>query len=404
MSAKNEHGPDAVEGWDVFAECVRDLPSRMLDKLSERQRGDLQIQAEVSRLALEALACSLIDALGSDVNHPVFLTQIGNAINVGQPNADTIYRMARIASDGVYRLRGRLGSIRMFDVSQSPPSPGEPGFRPEVRSRTSHDCNALRFDSDGKFDVILSAERPQNHSGSWWKLEPETNKLLLRMVSADWAGELAPTIAIERLDVAPTRARIPANQLVARLRDLPNAVNFIGLLFVDHVEVLRREGYVNKFKVFDLSTIGGLATQFYYEGAYDLQDDEALIIETKVPDSYRYYSLILTNEIYETTDWYNNHSSLNDAQVTIDPDGLLRVVVSAKDPGVANWLDTAGYPRGVVQGRWAECDSQPIPSVTKTTFKDIREFLASGTRIISKEERERIIRDRNAAFQQRPLW
>ena len=96
-------------GWNEFIECLRTLPARMLAKLPEVLRGDAQMRQEIARLALEALACSTIDALGSDVNHPVFLSQIGEIINVGQPNADTIYRMARIAPDGVYRLRGRRG-------------------------------------------------------------------------------------------------------------------------------------------------------------------------------------------------------------------------------------------------------------------------------------------------------
>ena len=75
-------------------------------------------------------------------------------------------------------------------------------------------------------------------------------------------------------------------------------------MFVNHVEQLRQEGYINRLKIFDVSQMGGLASQFYYEGAYELQDDEALIVEAKVPEVCLYRSLILTNDIYETTDWY----------------------------------------------------------------------------------------------------
>src|SRR3546814_10216248 len=94
-----------------------------------------------------------------------------------------------------------------------------------------------------------------------------------------------------------------------------------------------------------------------------------LFRSSKVPAKCGYASLILTNDIYETTDWYNNLSSLNGSQVHIAKDGMLRIVVSAKDPGVPNWLDTAGYPSGAVQGRWTDCDSQPMPTVRKVTFK-----------------------------------
>jgi hypothetical protein len=175
-------------------------------------------------------------------------------------------------------------------------------------------------------------------------------------------------------------------------------------MFVDHVEKLRREGYTNKLKILDVSQIGGLAGQFYYEGPYELSDDEALIIETKMPAVCPYRSLILTNEIYETTDWYNNHSSLNGSQAQPDADGVLRIVVSAKDPGVPNWLDTAGHSRGLIQGRWTDCDSQPMPSIRKLPFAEVRAALPAGTPTISPEQRERVLRERRAAYQQRPLW
>ena len=33
-------------------------------------------------------------------------------------------------------------------------------------------------------------------------------------------------------------------------------------------------------------------------------------------------------------------------QARHDPDGMLRFVISERDPGVANWLETTGHPRG----------------------------------------------------------
>jgi hypothetical protein len=150
--------------------------------------------------------------------------------------------------------------------------------------------------------------------------------------------------------------------------------------------------------------MGGLKNQFYYEGVYELKDDEALIVETKPPERCTYRSLILTNEIYETTDWYNNHSSLNAAQASADKDGVLRIVVSARDPGVRNWLDTAGYPTGVIQGRWMECSSKPTPAVRKVALTDVKKSLPADTPTISAHERDQQVRDRRAPLQQRPLW
>lgn len=395
-----------VAGWNELIESLRGLPARMLAKLPEASRSDPQVQQEIGRLALSALASSAIDALAADGDHPVFTPSINNYLTIGQPNADTSYRSAHIAPGGVYRLRGRKGSLKMVRFAQSGPMPkpgtsGQPNLGPQ---RLDHDLNALRADADGNYDVILSAERPAGHAGDWWPLLPTSNRLLVRLVSSDWANEVSPTLSIERLDAPAVRPRPAAAALEQKLRALPHAIGFIAPMFVDHVQQLRDEGYINRLKVFDVSQMGGLASQFYYEGAYELRDDEALIVEAKVPDICLYRSLILTNDIYETTDWYNNHSSLNDAQAPTDADGILRIVVSAKDPGVPNWLDTAGYSTGAIQGRWAECDAKPVPSVKKVALKDVRGHLPPETPVITPAQREALLRDRRAALQQRPLW
>ena len=395
-----------VAGWNELLDSLRDLPDRMLAKLPEPMRQDPQVRQEVARLALESLTSSALDAIGGDGDYPVFLPQIGQLLNVGQPNADTVYRVARITPGGTYRLRGRRGSLRMAIIGQLGAMPGEPGAKSSQPGPTQgyEDVNALHIDGRGRFDVLLSPTRPSGYGGDWWQLYPSTSKLLLRMVSADWSKEQALTISIERVDIPMGRPRRPAADLEQRLRRLPAATAFMALLFVNHVEQLRSQGYVNELKVFDTSQIGGLSGQFYYEGAYELHDDEALIVEAKVPHKCTYSSMILTNEIYETTDWYDNYSSLNDAQAKPDKDGVLRIVVSAKDPGVANWLDTAGYPSGAIQGRWANCDTQPIPSIRKVARADVRKSLPPETSTVTAEERDRLIRERRRALQERPLW
>lgn len=395
-----------IAGWNEFVEGLRVLPTQLLAKLPESLRNDPQIQQEVARLILESLATSSIDAIGGAGDHPTFLPNSGPILNIAAPNADTIYRVARVTPGGSYRLRGERGSLRMVNIGQVGPTPGEPGNTTKKPGPTQSylDLNALHIDAQGRFDLIISPTRPAGYSGDWWALLPATNKLLLRMVSSDWSAERDPTISIERIDTPAPRPRPAAADLELRLRNLAQATAFIPLMLIDHIPKLREQGYVNKLKVLDLAQIGGLTGQSYYEGAYDLGDDEALLIETKVPANCLYRSIILVNEIHETIDWINNHSSLNGSQAQADADGVLRIVISAKDPGVPNWLDTAGYSRGAVVGRWAGCDSQPLPSATKVQLAELRKLLPAGTPVVSPEQRAVTIRERRAAFQQRPLW
>lgn len=397
-----------IAGWDEFVDALRDLPSRVLPRVSERMRSDPQIVAEIGRRLVAAVAYSTLDTIGRDPDYPVFLPLTGQVINFGQPNADTLYRSARIAGDGTYRLRGEKGKLRIAVIAQLDPFPGEPGgenLDMPGATRAHNDINALNETEDGQFDVILSPNRPKGYTGDWWKLEPTVNKLMLRWVKGDWVGDLDGVLTIERLDTPAARPRRSAADLEALLRELPGQLNYYGGVLIDHVEGLRQQGFVNKLTCYEAGSDWiGLENQFYFEGAYDVADDEALIVEARIPENCEYYSVIMTNEIFETTDWYNNHSALNDSQAKPDADGVLRFVIATKDPGVPNWLDTAGYRQGEFQGRWYGKGKPTIPTMTKVRYSEIRNHLPPETGFVSAEERESIIRDRRNLLQRRPLW
>ena len=393
------HAPAAAPapaGWSELVENLRTLPARMLAKLPEAQRNDPQIQQEVARLALETLASTTLETIGGDGDAPQFLPSIGQVLNIGQPNADTIYRTTTLTPGASYRIRGVRGSLNQFVLAQVLPQ-GVPNARAHLH------LDELKVDAAGRYDVLVSPVKPEGYSGDWWELNPGATRLMLRMVSADWAGEKSPTIAIERVDRPASRPRPPAARLEQRLRALPQQIDFLALMFVDRFEQLRAEGFVNKVKAFT-APYGPLAGQFYYEGTYDLADDEALIVESPLPAHCPYRSLILTNEIYETIDWINNHSSLNLAQAAPDSDGKLRIVISAHDPGVKNWMDTAGHPRGIIQGRWTNCDSQPIPEVRKVKLSGLAGALPADVARVTPAEREAILRERRRAYLERPFW
>lgn len=393
-AAQAEGTSAAVPGWQELVESLRTLPDRMLAKLPEAQRRDPQIRQEVARLALESLASQTLSAIGADGDAPQFLPSIGQVLNIGQPNADTIYRSAALTPGGTYRIRGVRGSLNRAVVAQ---------IVPAQAIRDHLEFADLKVDGEGRFDVLLSAERPAGYTGDWWQLNPATTMLMLRLVSQDWGKEADPTLAIERVDRPIGRPRVDAGALETRLRKLPGQVDFLALMFVDNHEKLRAAGYINKVKQLKLD-FGALAGQFYYEGAYELADDEALIVESPLPVKCDYRSIILTNEIYETVDWYNNHSSLNAAQAPADPDGKLRIVVSARDPGARNWLDTAGHPRGIIQGRWTGCDSQPVPVLKKVKVTEVLRHLPKGSQTVTAAQRQDILRERRRALLERRLW
>jgi hypothetical protein len=398
----SDSGKDRIPGWAQWSGKLAQLDERLLAQLPERLRNDSQIREEAGRLLIGAVASQSIATLGADADHPAFLPALNFYLEVGQPNADTTYRSAVIDGQGSYRLRGEIGSVRILRIGLFGPPPTSSSF--SLPTPTYYDLKKLHVDAQGHFDVLLTQERPANYTGDWWKLEPNTQMLLLRQVASNWATERDPRISIERIDKPVERPRPSAEEFEKRLDALGDQIEHSAFMLFNHVETLRKQGFINRLTVFDVSHMGGLVGQSYYEGAYDLKPDEALIVEAKVPQGCTYWSIILTNDLYETTDWYNNQSSLNDSQARVDADGVVRYVVSAKDPGVPNWLDTAGYASGAIQGRWAECSSSPIPTVRKVDVSQVRASLPSATPSVTPQDREKNIRERRSQLQQRPLW
>jgi len=105
----SDSGKDRIPGWPQWSDKLAQLDERLLAQLPERLRNDPQIREEAGRLLMGAVASQSIAALGADPDHPAFLPALNFYLEVGQPNADTTYRMAAIDGKGSYRLRGEIG-------------------------------------------------------------------------------------------------------------------------------------------------------------------------------------------------------------------------------------------------------------------------------------------------------
>jgi hypothetical protein len=348
------------------------------------------------------LARASSDALVGDRRHPMFVPELNIAQNIFQPNADTIYKSCLIERGGSYLLKGDRGTTRMMILAQMGPDTLRTGKHHPALDQGNFDT--LQIDSEGNFEVVISPERPAGHKGDWWPLNDNCEKFMIRIVSCDWGVEREPRFGIVRLDVEEAKGRATVDALHHAFGEMAGITAVCALAFPTHVQELRDQGFLNALKVFDVSQMSGLQGQSYYEGAYELANDEALITEVKIPDSYKYWSIILTNELYETTDWYNNQSSLNDTQGVVDSDGIFRTVISARDPGVHNWLDTAGYESGAVQGRWFGATATPNPNIRKVKLVDVWDHLPAATRSVSPQERAIALRNRRIAAQKRAIW
>ena len=102
----------------------------------------------------------------------------------------------------------------------------------------------------------------------------------------------------------------------------------------------------------------GAVDIFYSMGKWDLGPDDALVMEGTFPPS-RFTNVVLWNVHMQTLDYRTRRNALNQAQIVPEADGTYRIVISAQDPGVPNWLDTSGHRRGTIFWRFLLPDEQP---------------------------------------------
>ena len=280
---------------------------------------------------------------------PYFVASTGPYTKMGLDNPDTLYFHAYLRDDAEYVVTGRRGTTAdlSFQVLKGDYSPVE-----VPDSLSAFDDRALDIADDGIFEVRFG---PSASGRNHFRLGAGSSMLLVREVYSDWSTERRGTIAIRRADrtgCAPMAATDPdalakkyavaGKILLSRLRTV--------LAFPEWFYLSEPANTMTPPR----PTPGGLATQFSSAGHYDLDDDEAMIVT--VPAAGRevapYQGIQLGSMWYVSLDYINHQTSLTADQARIDPDGMMRFVISERDPGVANWLERTGHRRGYVQIRW----------------------------------------------------
>jgi hypothetical protein len=93
-------------------------------------------------------------------------------------------------------------------------------------------------------------------------------------------------------------------------------------------------------------------------GTWDLAPDQALIMTGTLPKGV-FANVMLWNKHMQTLEYRNRTSALNATQLEVDKAGTYRIVISEQDPGVANWLDTGGHPKGSIFWRFLLPEEDP---------------------------------------------
>ncbi len=444
--------------WDAMIQALQDArdaidqPALMPPPATERNL------AEGYRYLMGYVHSAVERAFHADPDRPHFRNALSVITRSTIDNADAIYFATAIDGRQSYRLRGKPGDTRhwrgeealsagskaphyvIFEAT-SGELPGDTGslmeLRPGVKAQTGRlDSSHIHVDEDGSFEILLAPEKPEGYSGNYistcraGKAASESaeaapryaNYISGRQLFNDWEHEEAIHFEITQLGAEGTHPPpYSAARAAAELRQFGDIVRnqmhfwnaFWTILMGTYGE---REGSIpgvafprNSFNTVNAAsgaTGGGQSTNIYAGGVFELEPDEALIIENHIRLKPQYIGFQVGNLWGESIEYANQIGSLNGHQMTVDTDGVLRIVLAHSDPGVPNWVDTTGHREGFMTPRWTYSETpaqEDWPTITakKVRFSEIRQHLPADTGTVSAEQRREQIRIRQRHVQKR---
>ena len=406
-STNSDKETDAANNWRNYTEGLLELGEYGRSLLSDPD--DPQLQQELYRHLHLILSQTYGALVYQSEDYPDFFPAFSSLYNFAIDNFDDSYYVTPLDAQGVYRISGYRGSSYIVDMQIGEDDFFSKGLGPVLAPIQQYDLDKeINFGENGEFELVLSAERPQGYQGNWLELGATAKYLCIRQIYYNWVeeSEQPGRFAIERLDLPAIKPRESAEQISAQLKDIViSTTNWLNFGF-SISKSLKERGVVNRLENSHFaSDAGGVASQLYTNGLFDLQDDEALLIEIDIPENCRYWSLVVYDEFWRVTgDWMHRQSSINGPSAHIDNDGKMRAVVSAQDPGITNWLDNAGYQHGGIFGRFKDCPGNPQSHSKKIKVTDLRLHLPRNTPSVTAEQRDATLRARRRALQLRNRW
>ncbi|NKZ09507.1 DUF1214 domain-containing protein [Mycolicibacterium septicum DSM 44393] len=313
--------------------------------------------------------------------------RMDDVVTWGLECPDCVYMNANLRAGETYRLFGNRGTARYVGLQTMD----------GMAATANRLVDELEVDADGNFEAILSADE---HKGNWLQLAGDHPTLTVRNFLYDWDSETPATLQIERIGDEVELADRSVDLDVSVARQLFALGEFVYdnlKFFLDFGAMAEANGFVPPM---DMSSMGAAAENRPVIGRFELEPDQALILEFEPPKGV-YWSVSLGNPWLETINYGRHQSSLNGHQAVEDADGKVRFVLSARDPGVTNWLDTAGHSNGAMLLRCVRTESAPVPEARVVNLDQVASALPDGTSMTTPEVRARVIEARRRAVHER---
>ena len=340
------HAERIVSGkaWEEFCDQLKLAGASLLYPGTPRdpfqQAEGIRYLTRLTRGGLEAFVEY------NDPAFPVFRRTTSETVKMGADNPDNYYFNAQINGKYEYRITGKRNNIHYIGFFTQNGNYGTTGG---LAPCGKMDHSDLKLNEDGSFEIILS-KTPKGQN--WLKIEDETSLVMVRQTFLDRQNEIPAQIIIENLNGQKAPDSLTPAMVTEGLKTASLFVAGASLLFAKWANGFQK--HTNQLPQFDPGTsnaAGGDPGIIYYHSHWKLADHEALIIEVKPPlcDSWNFQ---LNNYWMESLDYRYFTICINKATAKYETDGSVRIIVSYRDPGLPNWINTCGHYEGTMCWRW----------------------------------------------------
>ena len=312
--------------------------------------------SRITRAALETFVEN------ADPLAPRLMRVVHETAKMGADNPDNHYFNACISGAYDYVIRGKRSSVHYLAFATQMGSYGQSRGMPP----TGHlDARDLVLGPDGSFEIVISQNSPGN-GRNWLPSKPETGTLIVRQTRLDPRAEALAELSIERVVDGASGGPAKPGPLTVELLDKGFSstgmlVGGAAMIFSGWAEGFQK--HVNRLPRFDQNLsnmMGGVPDIAYYHSYWRVAPDEALVIEA-TPPPCDHWNFQLNNHWMESLDYRFHRIHVNSKTATRRPDGSLRIVVAHTDPGVSDWLETAGHEFGTMCFRWVRPEGEGEP-------------------------------------------
>jgi hypothetical protein len=382
--------------WRDFCQRLEALGDSLLgEPYSEDPRARSEGYRAITRWLTYALQQ---EVEAGDPRFPGFVRYQDPWNQWGGPNPDNVYLRANIDPSRSYRVWSRdARGLRqaIFSLHEGDMHLEEYGVFGE---RSLPD---VPLEPDGGLTLWLLPEGAPERDGTCMRLDPRARIFPIRLYQADWERDALPHFDIECLETEGVPPPPLAPDALAAGFDRAARWVEASLAYWNRYTGQGWARSTPNVATAPRSAPGGADNILYGSCFWDLAPDQALLLEVPRPDADYWNFVLHTLPWLESGGFDRRQTSLNDAQVHVDSDGVVRVVVAHDHPGVPNWIDTEGRARGMLVYRWVWARDNPCPEARLVSLEEARAALPEDHPHVDAAERRRRLAQRREAVWRR---